>query len=180
LRPPDDAPGPEDDCIDEPTPGEVELAAKPGSSPAQIAARQKVANSFYEKSGMGPEDMESHVRCIDMKQPVRVASIPPDGGGPAGDQLWQWNAPGKTGQYFTNDPSVTPNQLGTDSRAAVGGQIVNRVQNSFTATQPVTGLQSTAAPALDTWSVPGQTTSTDGGGTQFFVPRGSQTGLAGN
>jgi hypothetical protein len=163
-----------------PTPEESELASKPGASPAQIAARQKVARSFYENAGMGPEDMDSHIACIDMNQPVSEASIPGAGGGPAGDQLYQWNAPGKTGQYFSTDPSVTPDQLGIDSNVASGGQVVPRVQDSFTATEPVTGLQSTAAPAVDTWSVPGQATQTGGGATQVFIPRGGQTGLQPN
>ncbi len=179
---PSDAPV-EDSVEDEsehPAPSQEELAASPGNSPAQIAARQQVARSFYENAGMGPEDIDSHVECIDTNQPVKVVSVPPDGAGPNGDQLYQWSTPGKTGQYFTTDPAVTPDQLGTDSNVAVNGQIVPRVQNSFTANQPMTGLQSTAAPAADTWSVPGQTTQTSGGGTQIFVPRGSQTGLSVN
>jgi hypothetical protein len=169
-----------EEIVEEPTPKESELAASPGDSPAQIAARQKVARSFYENADMSPEDMESHLNCINMKEPVRIASIPPDGGGPQGNQLWQWSAPNSTGQYFSNDPSITPSQLGVDSSVVSDGQVVPRMQTSFTATQPISGLQSTAAPAVDTWSVPGQSTATNGGGPQFFVPRDGQTGLVGN
>ncbi len=162
---------------EQPTPEDADLASSPGESPAQIAARQKVAQSFYKNAGMSPEDIDSHLAGIDVKQPVKVVSIPPDGGGPNGNQLWQWSTPGKTGQYFSTDPAMTPDQLGTAPNVAVDGQVVPRVQNSFTATQPVTGLQSTAAPIVDTWSVGGQATQTSGGATQIFVPKGNQAGL---
>ena len=173
-----------------PSAHERAIAAAPGDTPEQRAARKKVAEDFYEKNcpGMSRPDIDSHVRCADPSKPVSIVQIPPSGGGPNGDQLYQHTFPGKTGQYFANDPATTPDQLGTNPRVLVPGSgdtpphIVPRDPQSYSCdpNNPTTGLQSTAAPANDTWSQSGQPYQAPGGGNQIMVPRGNQGGVSQN
>ncbi len=167
---------------------ERELAARPGNTPEQRAAREKVGRDFYEQNcpEMSQADIDSHVRCIDATRPVDVVRIPPQGGGPNGDQLYQHSFPGgRPGQYFAQDTTTTADQLGANPRVLVPGsgdtppRIVPREQRSFTAdpASPAVGLRSTAAPANDTWSQSGQPRQCGGGGTQIMVPRSNQGGL---
>ncbi|MBX3184465.1 MAG: DUF4150 domain-containing protein [Polyangiaceae bacterium] len=167
---------------------EADLAAAPGNSPEQIAARQKLADAFYAENcpGMTPAQIAQHTAGIDMNEPVRTVTIPPGGGGPNGDQLYQWEHPTwGTGQYFASDPNTTPSELGINNRVLVDGEgntparVAPRQQHSYTASedQPAVGLQSTAAPVTDTWSHSGEPKETTGGGTQTFIPRGNQGGV---
>ncbi len=170
---------------------EADLAAAPGNSPEQLAARQKLADAFYAENcpGMSPENIASHTRGIDMNEPVRLVTIPPDGGGPNGDQLYQHSFPGgRTGQYFATDETTTPGELGINDRVLVPGsgdtppRVAPREERSYTASgdEPAVGLQSTAAPVTDTWSHSGEPKDTPGGGTQTFIPGGNQGGVSQN
>ncbi|HXX65904.1 MAG TPA: RHS repeat-associated core domain-containing protein, partial [Polyangiaceae bacterium] len=179
-------------------PTREQLAASEGTSDEHVEARKSVARDFYAKHcpEMSENQIDSHVACIDTTKPVKVVRIPPDGAGPNGDQLNTWVAPGgRPGQYFTPDANAQPDQLGINSRCIAPAQdnqpprICPREQQTFTAdpNTPATGLQSTAAPADDTWSVPGGRyspeqgdlpSSTGGGGTQVMVPRSQQTGFS--
>ncbi|MEZ4371019.1 MAG: PAAR-like domain-containing protein [Polyangiaceae bacterium] len=169
---------------------EAALAAAPGNSPEQVAARQKLAEAYYSENcpGMTQAQIASNVRGIDMNQPVQTVTIPPSGGGPNGDQLYQHAFPGGgDGQYFATDPNTTPAELGINDRVLVPGdgntppRIAPREPRSYTASsdQPASGLQSTAAPVTDTWSHSGEPKDTPGGGQQTFIPRdnGNQGGI---
>jgi uncharacterized Zn-binding protein involved in type VI secretion len=171
------------------------LASAPGDTPLQRAARDKLARNFYyeyarDRVGerLSPADIDSHVRCIDLGKPVDVIGIPPDGAGPKGDQLFQHTFPGSTGQYFASDTATTPGQLGIHPEVLIEGKdgapdaIVPRKFESYTASvsQPAVGLRSTAAPAVDTWSIPGTKNPAGGGGTQIMIPKRVQGGVARN
>lgn len=154
-------------------PSDEDLAAQEGDSPPQQAARLRVATAFYQANCPDKDDadIESHVACIDLSKPVEVASIPPQGGGANGDEVWQWARPGaaQSGEYFAIDPSATTDDLGVDRDA--------RTQKHHTARSPLTGLKSTAAPTQNTWNPASPGEAYPGGGTQLFIPRGSQGGL---
>lgn len=165
-----------------------ELARAPGNSAEQRAAREAIANDFYKKHcpGMEDEDIEGHLNGIDFNHPVEVVTIPPGGAGPEGNQLNQHSFPGGgPGQYFTHEPGTTPSQLGISDRVLVPGngntppRIVPRESRTYEVEPgaPAQGLRSTAAPVEDTWSISGQPTMTQGGGSQTMVPRGGQSGL---
>ncbi len=116
---------------------------------------------------------------------MAVVDIPPNGGGPHGEHLWQHSFPGKTGQYFAHDSVTTAPQLGARSIVLVPGnnttppRITPRQQVRYRADRatPVSGLRSTAAPALDTWSTSGQPQQTPGGGIQIMIPKSQHAKL---
>lgn len=178
-----------------PTPEETKKAAEKGDTPEHRAARKKLAEHFYDKncknkdgSDLTAAQIDSHVRCIDHSKPVSLVNIPPEGGGPKGDQLYQHTFPGRTGAYFCKDTTTTADQVGANPRVlmpAEGGappRIVPRKPESYTASdsKPAVGLQSTAAPAHDNWSHPGEPRDCPGGGTQIMVPHKNHGGLSKN
>src|SRR5690606_30769208 len=92
------------------------LAAQPDRGdaldPARRAARVAVAYQFYAAHATGrlkPSRITSHIRGIDLSQPVEVVSV-------SGQTLFQRGLPGAgNGQYFALDPAVPPEQLGASS-----------------------------------------------------------------
>lgn len=165
------APAQED--ADSRSPSDAELAAQEGDSPAQQGARIRVATAFYNANCPDKDDadIESHVGCIDLHKPVEVVTVPPQGGGANGNDLWQWAKPGaaQPGEYFTNDPLATTESLGVDQDA--------RELRQHTASEPMTALKSTAAATENTWSPENLGEVYPGGGTQLFIPKGQQKGL---
>lgn len=154
-------------------PSDEELAAQEGDSKAQQAARQRVATAFYKVNCPDKDDadIESHVARIDLSKPVEVVTIPPQGGGQNGNELWQWRKPGasRPGEYFTDNPSATTDDLGVDRDA--------RVLRPFSAQQPMTGLKSVSSPTVNTWDPQNLGQVYPGGGSQVFIPKGGQSGL---
>jgi len=163
------------------------LAAQPnlgdGANDLRCASRAAVTWNFYLEhfTDLKPSKIESHVRCVDVASPVQVVEIPPLGGG----KLYQRGVPGgRLGQYFALDPDVSPESLGTSSLVypwVDGVRVTTAVPRDYREVEfpdeaPALGLQSVAAPANDTWSMPGDdpTTQRDvacaGGGTQILVP----------
>ena len=169
------------------TPQTRDLAASPGASEEQRRARDTVARDFYRQNcpEMSEANIQSHVNGIDLNQPVSAVRVPPGGGGPRGDELYQHSFPGSSspGQYFSPDHNATPDSLGANPRVLVPGdgntppRITPREPRTYQAGQPVNGLQSTAAPANDTWSHTGEPRQTSGGGQQIMVPRNQHGGL---
>lgn len=153
------------------TDAEFDLAAAEGSSPAQMAARRKVATQFYSQyAKLSPERSASEVAAINTTQPVRVGP-PPSCPSPQA----QWQTPGKAqGQYYA-DEGVKPTNLGIHDEGDLGpGTPVKPKQAKlYDVPSDAPYLESTAAPADDSWSVSGQTHPTQGGATQRYVPRAS-------
>lgn len=137
-----------------PTSEERVLAAQAGDSVAAQAARRLVAEDYYvNQAGWAPGRAASHLNGIDWSKPVQVVKLP------AGE-LDQWVAAnGKLGNYFA--PKGT--QAGE-----LGINPAGRNLGTFKM-PPGEGLQSTAAPILDTWSDPLRPYQARGGGTQIFV-----------
>jgi hypothetical protein len=178
-----------------PSDDDLKKAAEHGDTPEHRAARKKVAEHFYDQncknkdgSDLTAAQIDSHVRCIDHSKPVKIVKIPPDGDGPNGDQLHQHTFPGRTGQYFTKDTTTTADQVGANPRVLMPAEgsspprVVPRKQQSYTCSsdKPAVGIQSTAAPANDTWSHPGEPRDCSGGGTQVMVPFKNQGGVKQN
>ncbi len=178
-----------------PSDDDIKKAGEKGDTPEHRAARKKMAEHFYDKncknkdgSDLTPAQIDSHVRCIDHSKPVHHVTIPPDGGGAKGDQLYQHTFPGRTGAYFCKDSTTTADAVGANPRVLMPAdgnsppRIVPRKPESYTATdsKPVVGLQSTAAPAHDDWSHPGEPKDCPGGGTQIMVPHKNHGGLGKN
>ena len=140
----------------------VQLAAAPGNSADQMAAREFVARAFYTENcpSMSPAQIESHVRCIDFNQPVQIVKIPPP------DSLVRWGAPGSKGQYYTDDPTAKPTDLGVPDTAGTLKQETHAVAG------PMTCLKSTAAGVKADWVEP--PVQTAGGKTQYFIPKDKQ------
>jgi hypothetical protein len=162
---------------------EKDIAAKPGNTPEQIAARKKVASDFYDAHGqrfdrasgtvqpLTADQKAAELKCIDYNKPVQ-AGPPPPIPSPCG----QWQAPGGNRGNFFAPPGTPPGQLGIGANGTAWnepGQPVAAKQETQHDVNPSTPyLQSTASPANDTWSTPGQAQPAPGGGTQYYVPQG--------
>src|SRR5215469_4404990 len=140
------------------SPAVLQLAAAPGNSDDQQGARQLVARTFYTEScpSMTPAQVESHVRCIDFSQPVQIVQIPPP------DALLRWGSPGSKGQYYTDDPTAKPTDLGVPDTAGALKRETHAVG------VPMTCLKSTAAGVKADWVE--RPVQTAGGKTQYFIP----------
>lgn len=175
------------------TPEQEELARQPdqgdGLDGDRLNARLAVAFKFLAdpKAGMiKPSKVTSHLRGIDAKKPVEVVAV-------AHKTLFQRGMPGSgNGQYFSYD-QVPPEELGAstmvyprkngvqtppavprDSRKIAFGKDEKDKP-------PAKGLQSTAAPIDDTWSMPkdeknpiaqpGVVVPCIGGATQIMIPK---------
>jgi hypothetical protein len=183
------------------------LAAEPGATKDQIAARKRCADRFFRQQTvfdhrkqkqrtLTDAEISSRMKGVDFNHPVRTRppSNPPDPNGlpPLGPQE-RIHAPGKDyGNWFSpapkpGQPSQTPDQVGVGRYGTTStGTTDEKVCTPY---GPPAGsdpayMQSTAAPISDTWSGEGvfgkQTTK--GGGTQNYVPQGhtmKQTGPSG-
>lgn len=100
-----------------------------------------------------------------MSKPVTVGPPPPC---PA--TQYQWQRPnGFQGSYYT-DKSATPESVGIAAQAEdAHGNIVDKVQKPYSVDPNAPYVQSTAAPTNDTWSIPGQSIPTQGGGVQRTI-----------
>ncbi len=169
--------------VKKPTKKEQRLAASPGNSPEQIAARKKVAAHHYQTYGkkydrstgqvrkLTPSEMASELKCIDYNQPV-ISGPPP----PIPSTLSQYQVPGgRRGGYFA--PQGTPpgalgiGPNGTDYSTSPP-TVVPKTTTDYTMSPQTKYLQSTAEPCNDTWSTPGSPQSAPGGGPQYYVSNG--------
>jgi hypothetical protein len=161
------------------TPEERALAAIPGDSPAQRTARRRVTESFLEEYGrewdpkqrhfvkMDEVEIRNQLAGIDLTKPV--SACPPPEFSPD-TRLYQWQAPGRhSGQYFAEASSV-PDKLGISAQAAdARGVLVKKIRTAYQVEPQAPYLKSTAAPANDSWSIPGQTIETSGGDAQYII-----------
>jgi hypothetical protein len=170
-----------------PTQHEKDIAAAPGNSPEQIAAREKVVRDFYgDKPGLGQKRADADMGMygnppvanthpngygIDLSQPVAVKNIPP----PATmDQYVRTTGPyaGTPGNYFDPVGGQTGSALGLNTDPNF------RKPTTFN-TPPGQGLQTTAGPIADTWtdqSPAGRQPYLQGGGQQMTVDNGTKSG----
>lgn len=135
------------------------------SATSKIAERKRIADGFYRRQGFDPDEIPAHTAGIDFEKPVEVITLK------KGTVVEQWQAPGGgQGNYYAVPPS-RPTQLGIAPQAAQRqtGVLVDRVPTRYVLAEDVEVLRSTAAPIGDTWSVPGKTIATKGGGTQMFT-----------
>jgi len=124
--------------------------------------RQTLARDFYQaNTNWSDSRIASHLQGIDFSQPAQTVNLS------AGTDLIQYQLPGgPIGNYFA-PPGTPANQLGIYTSGLV--------QNSYSLPNAVQALQSTAAPAVDSWSMAnfGWQIQTGGGGQQFFIPNGA-------
>lgn len=142
-----------------PTQAERDLAKKPGTSPEQRAAREKVARDFYHgKDGLGDVRCEADLKGIDLDQPVEVVDFPP----PETMQQYVRKGAKKPGNFF--DP------IGGQSGDSLGLNDDPAIRESKTFKSPKgQGLLSTAAPIVDNWTDKNKAVMTKGGGKQMVV-----------
>lgn len=144
------------------------------------AAKLGVAYMFYAGKNSGrvkPSKITSHLRGIDLSQPVEVVDV-------SSQTFYQRGSPGSdNGAYYSQDIAIPPEELGA------AGEVYPRVDGvptppavprdrrevRFDAT-PALGLKSTAAPIDDDWSMPksdtdpGKVVACKGGATQLMIP----------
>lgn len=127
--------------------------------------RQAVARDFYKSQGFNEARTAAHMKGIDFTKPVEV--VPLNSRTP----LSQYQAPGNgQGSYYA-PPGTPASRLGIAPDAfdpSVNAVVPKTRTDYVVGRNPVSVLRSTAAPVKDTWSIPGQSISTQGGGTQYF------------
>jgi hypothetical protein len=170
-----------------PTAEERKLAAAPGDSPEQRAAREKVVRDFYgDKPGLGQQRADQDMGMygnppvanahpqgygIDLSKPVSVTNFPPP---PTMDQYVR-NPGGYPGNYF--DP------VGGQSGNAIGLNTDPNFRKPTTFDVPPgggQGLNTTAGPVQDTWtdnSGTGRQPWLEGGGQQTTVDNNTRSGF---
>lgn len=165
----------------------IAKAAEVGDSPEHRHARQAVAHHYFTSKAvsydhrtksmkrLNPATAEGMLDGIDMSKPV-VMGPPPNI--PPPREFVQWQAEGGfRGSYFSVK-GAKPQDLGIYEHAtawAVEGQPVRPRQQKVYDTKNakmdrVSYLHSTAAPTVDTWSVPSKPVAVAGGGVQWYVP----------
>ena len=162
---------------------DIELAAKPGNTKAQIKARKLLAKRFYKQHGKiyDPEiggmrnpsaaEARSQLKGIDYSKPVTLGPPPNTPG-----TLNQWQRPGgRQGQFYAED-GASPQALGIHDQARdpSTGTLVDKQPKAYDMNkddQPY--MKTTAAPIKDTWSDPGHSHRAEGGGDQWYVPNTS-------
>jgi len=149
------------------------IAAKDGDHPLQLAARRTIAEDFYKENcpDMSPAKIRDHLRGIDFTKPVKVVQVPPP------DQFYRWGRPGSKGQYFTDDKSARPTDLGVPDPVPVTGPDgkvtkVPLVKTPVSPAGPMKCLNSTAAPIRVDWVDP--PVQTKGGKPQYFIRQNAQ------
>ena len=127
-----------------------------------IAQRRQTAKDFYKRMGWSDEKIDSHMQGIDFSKPVDVVTLTPE------DSLVQYQVPGRpTGNYFAPE-GTSPESIGVDP--------TGRVAQTFSPTQNVEVLQSTAADTSGNLSLPANARGA-GGGTQYFATDPSLFGV---
>lgn len=161
---------------------EVDLAAAPGASVEQQAARAKVARAFYAQHGiqyvrspggkpterpMALAAIRSHIKGIDFTKPVSFGP-PPDL--PADLHQWQRAGWSQGGYYAHADAEPTHLGIHHSANDAHGAPEVRKVKSHFKMQSDAPYLTSTAAPYRDKHSLKNETRMTEGGAQQFYVP----------
>ncbi|HFB65139.1 MAG TPA: hypothetical protein ENJ60_06320 [Aeromonadales bacterium] len=144
---------------------DIDLARSTGKTAKHNAARKKIASAYYEKQRMPKAKIEGHMMGIDFNKPVEVVVLPKD------KLLYQYQVPNGPQGYYYTEPGVKPSSVGISSKAKDWntGKIVKKQVNVYKTIDKIEVLQSSAAKIDDTWSIPGETISTDGGGIQYFI-----------
>lgn len=140
---------------------QVAAAKAPGDTPAQRDARAAVAKGFYDANGMATR-FNDDLKGIDLAKPVAVIAFP------VGTQWYQFVRDGSKylGNFFSPSPQALPTCLGISGTG----------RTQVTASLPAgSGLQSVAAPIVDTWTTPGVSVQTAGGCDQVVVNNDTKT-----
>lgn len=151
-----------------------DLAAQEGASPAHEVARRRVARAFYDEYTTFPEaTKQSHLAAIDYSKPLQAGPPPP-----CPTAQYQWRTPGTLGQYY-GDFQSPPTGLGIHHHGQLpSGEVVPKEYVQFRVPEDAPYLQSTSAPAMDTWSIPSEAAKpTTGGSTQRFIPYQTAKGM---
>lgn len=148
--------------------------------------RKDIAKKFYKDNNpqMTDEQVSSHVNGIDLTHPVLIVEIPPEGDGPEGRILYQYqkmksNGEILTGKYFTNDNNATPSMLGISDKYNVPDENWNKTDAIKTVEKtvievvppPKKALKSISKKIDDTWSLKNDIVATEGGATQMYIPK---------
>lgn len=132
--------------------------------------RRNYARKFYENNNpnnMTRERIDTHLSGIDFTKPVTIKKLPPPGQNNV--TVYQYNSPSKVGNYYTLDPKAKPTDLGIAD--VYGPSLEPKVKYTGILSDETTCLESTAKGVYDTWSVPGHSIKTNGGATQYYIPK---------
>jgi hypothetical protein len=133
---------------------------------------------------MKMRDIESHIAGIDFTKPIEIIKLP------QGKELIQYtkvNTEGAVlrGDYYTDNPSNTPGELGVSDKYNVRDpnngwkqtqEVKTVTKETTTLPKDAEGLKSTSSEINDTWSridAEGNPLPvfTEGGGNQIYIPK---------
>jgi len=125
-------------------------------------ANEKAAYNFFKSNDYAEKTIEGYMKAFNFNKSVQVVTVN------SGKKLWQYQVPGASqGRWYSLNSTTKPTELGI---SAVGTKAkIPKILNTYTTTQKVEVLRSTAAPAKDNWSVPRKSYSTKGGALQLFT-----------
>lgn len=157
---------------------EVALAASGSTSRAAKRARMRAVKAFLAEHSRAWDHKEQKLRKLtskeisdqleghDLARPVVVG--PPPSPPPGLYQRQQKG--GRQGSYYS-DQDVRPTEVGIAGvTRGKDGRYEGKESTGYDVDPNAPYMKSTAAPALDTWSMPDQPTQTRGGGDQYLIP----------
>ena len=132
-------------------------------SPKTDFGKLRLAYEYYKRAGWSKAKIIDHMQGIDPTKPIELVEFPAN---KVAGQL-QSN-PAWKGNYFA-EPGTPATNLGINPRGELsGGTVVNKTETLYSTTERTTVLRSSAAPVVDTWSVPSAPFQTEGGAPQYF------------
>lgn len=142
--------------------------------------REKRARDFYKKHNEGITDLklDSHITGIDLTKRVQIKKI----GSEEHLSRYVRTEDGKIldrGEYFTRDADATPSKLGLgdyyeDGSGQMNMRLDHQSGNIKTSNKEVYGIESTAKPIGDDFSIDGKIQPTEGGASQIYIPRSQE------
>ncbi|WP_273974767.1 polymorphic toxin type 46 domain-containing protein [Serratia ureilytica] len=130
-----------------------------------IRSNRLLVRNFMQEQGIPKEKIPSLEKGINMDERVSIETIN------RGKFAYQNQAPGNwQGNWYSLNETTPPTKLGINPEGNLHGTEIKvpKVTTTYQAQRPVEMLRSTAAPALDKWSVPKEHFQTEGGGIQWF------------
>jgi Bacterial toxin 46 len=140
----------------------------------EVQGRVHVALDFLQKhyGAKNEKKILDEIRCIDFSRPVELPAIPARTilVGSKDARVSPYRA-----VYFTKSGHPVE-RLGISPQGALktSPKVLDKVLNRYEVLVPIPSgeaLQSTCAPAADTWSVEGRKVLAGGGGLQYLIPK---------
>lgn len=130
-----------------------------------IRANKELVDNFMRKSGVDESKIGALRSGIELHERVTIETLN------RGKIFYQYQSPGNwQGNWYSLNKNTPPATLGINPEGKVRGtgKRVLKETKAYRLQEKTEALRSTAAPVLDTWSVPDEAFQTEGGAIQWF------------